>query len=139
MIKSLVFLILLAVNSIAYSAQDILVSRKLTISLGGFPNFLYQIPYEDQVHNVVTDILKPLNIAVEVEYRPWKAIPKVITDLNYATVASIGAGGSIPTGYISSINFSIASSQSVALILKDSDDNRKFLSTFNYHLKLKMR
>lgn len=139
MIKSLVFFILIAVNSISYSAQDILVSRKLIISHGGFPNFLYQIPYEDQVHNVVTDILKPLNIAVEVEYRPWKAIPKVITDLNYATVASIGAGGSIPTGYISSINFSIASSQSVALILNDSDENRKFLSTFNYHLKLKMR
>lgn len=139
MIKNLLIYLLLTLSSTVYSAQSILEARIMTISMGGYPNFLYQIPYEEQVYNVVSDLLKPLSIKITVEYRPWRNIPKIINELNHATVAPIGISSSIPTGFIYSIPFSIAASQSIVLILKDTEDNKKFMVTFNYQLRSKMK
>lgn len=139
MIKKLLLSSLLIFSYLSYAAQGILESKSITISMGGFPNFIYQIPYEEQVHNVVTDILKPVGIAVEIEYRPWKTIPKVLTEINRATVAPMGVSSSVPNGFIYSLPFSIAASQSIVLILKDTAENKKFLVTFNYQLRSKMK
>lgn len=105
--------------------------KSITITLGGSPNFLYLIPYEDQIRNFLSGVLLNKNTTVNVEYHPWNTAPKFLQLPGYATVANIPEGFDLPSTYISSYRFSVANGKDISLIMANNEKNKAFMKKFN--------
>lgn len=129
--KRILTIFMLCFSFIAAKAQDTSEYKSITITLGGSPNFLYLVPYEEQIKNYLTSLLASKNVAVNTEYHPWNTAPKFLQLSGYATVANIPEGNDLPNTYIASYRFSVANGKDISLIMSNNDKNKLFMKKFN--------
>jgi hypothetical protein len=129
--KRLLVILILCFSFIVAKAQDNSEYKSITITLGGSPNFIYLIPFEDQIKNYLTGILASKNVVVNMEYHPWSTTSKFLQLYGYATVANIPEGYELPSSYISSYRFSVANGKDISLIMVNNDKNKIFMRKFN--------
>lgn len=117
-------------------AGPVMNGRELTLSLGGYPNFLYFTSYDTQIANRLVPLFQRHGVRVTVEYHPWATVPKFINQFDHGTVAPVyGDGKALVKGYIYSTRFDIDVDRDLAVILKDTVENRLTLELINHALE----
>lgn len=136
---SVVIAVLSAITTSLYAAdptdRQTSTGRQLVLSLGGYPNFLYFTSYDKQIAERLTPLLKKYGVNVTIEYHPWATVPKFIMQFDHGTVAPVyGDGRPLVKGYIYSKRFDIDVDRDLAVIMRDSVENRLTMELIDHAL-----